>query len=177
MPDNRSLLSPAQKTCAVAAFELRHKRFDTAGFFDSLSAAKFLILSERKYIKLSNALSVILERCEVLYFSQLEAFSSLQKLPKDALSEIYTQSSALSQRTLLLCDALQNQTMQEFRRKQLSIYADAEAFEFFARKARFLALSKHQSINRALPEIEYICKCSDSVKRAIRLLNSYCGVF
>ncbi len=168
------IMSAASKALCSAAFEVRHGRFDTASFFTVLSGARFQIASERKYLKSAEALSVILDRGEALYFSALCAFEDKKRLSAPCGNEAYDTAASLAVRTLLLFERLRTQNGRKcFREKADNIYSDIERFSTASRIYRFRALSRHGSISRALPEIEFICKCTDTAARCLRLICAY----
>lgn len=174
MSCGRILFSTVSKVFTLASYQVRHSDFDTAKFMSSLSSARYKILGERKKFKSSECFSVALDRGEVLYFSAFSAYDELRKGTPPFSSSAYCKSKNIALCTLSLFDKIQNpDDRRTFFEKEERLLAQISAFRSGARHMRFAALTRHGSISRALPEIEYILKCDAACTRAERLLFSY----
>ncbi len=174
MSANKVLFPALFRVCSTAAYQIRHMEFDTPKVFREISAARYQILSERNNIKCASCFSLILDRCEVLYFSLLSAYTDMQRLTPPFYSEAYKSCSNIGAKTLMLSEKIPNpDDRRTFREKSEIILAETEGFAKQARVYRFRSLSQSGSISRALPEIEYICKCTRVCERAERLMYAY----
>lgn len=160
------------KTLELCAFELRHNRFDTTGFMRSLAVSRYKASSERKHLKSARAVLIILDRCEALYFRTHRAFCCYAKFPAES-QLIYKGARDIAIRSLILSEYLFSESeRKKFNTKSEIILCDAERFTLYSRAYRFGTAARYGSINKALPEIDYICSCDEIIKKSIRLISS-----
>lgn len=174
MSCGKILFPTVSKVFSLASYQVRHSDFDTPEFMSLLSAARYQIMGERKRIKSADAFALVLGRGEVLYFSAFSAYCNLCGNPALFSPDAYNDCRELAIRCFSLFDRIYNVDDRKiFFAKRDVILAEISSFRAQTRHMRFAALTRHQSISRALPEIEYISKCEVVCARAERLLFSY----
>ena len=174
MEEKQFMLSEVQKAVDLALDGVKNKSCNIPEFLKAFANAKRICLEDTTYIKLSSKLITLLYRLRVLLSAAEYTLSLITENTDSRITEYC--SSCLEAISAVLSLMYTEESENKYLTEKLCVGTKLYNAIYRACEYRLYILSKHKKIFSALPELEIIYSLSDTLKKAVHLLDSFDSV-